>query len=285
MLRRPLLNPSCRPLLVSEKFRGSSASVYSGTTCACTSLASTPASTLNHPSDLLSKRNLHEMKVIDKIKAKAKAKAPFFSFEFFPPKTDEGLRNLFSRVERLAGLSPVFIDVTWDASKPASNDKTLLICKVAQQYFGVDAMMHICLTSMSKAELRSVLTRAKEAGIENVLALRGDPPKGKEWKPVEDGLAYGADLIRFIRKEFGDHFCIACAGYPEGHMDNPDAEADLAHLKAKVDAGADFVMSQLFYDADLFLEFVKRCRNKGIECPILPGIMPIQSYRGFDRMT
>ena len=104
------------------------------------------------------------MKVIDKIKAKAKAKAPFFSFEFFPPKTDEGLRNLFSRVERLAGLSPVFIDVTWDASKPASNDKTLLICKVAQQYFGVDAMMHICLTSMTKAELRSVLTRAKEAG-------------------------------------------------------------------------------------------------------------------------
>jgi len=139
---------------------------------------------------------------------------------------------------------------------------------------------------MPREKIDVALSEAKNAGIQNILALRGDPPRGQEnWTKCETGFSYAADLVSYIRKEYGDYFCIGVAGYPEGHIDNPDKEADLLNLKAKVDAGADYIITQLFYDVDLYLEWVKRARDVGITIPIIPGIMPIQSYGGFKRMT
>ena len=122
--------------------------------------------------------------------------------------------------------------------------------------------------------------------MRNILALRGDPPRGQtNWTKCDNGFSYAVDLVKYIRQEYGDYFCISVAGYPEGHIDNPDKDADLKYLKAKIDAGADYIVTQLFYDVDMFLDWVKKLRAMGITCPILPGIMPIQSYNGFIRMT
>jgi methylenetetrahydrofolate reductase (NADPH) len=116
--------------------------------------------------------------------------------------------------------------------------------------------------------------------------LRGDPPKGQvNWTACENGFNNAIDLVRYIRQQYGDFFCVSVAGYPEGHIDNPNKELDLQYLKEKVDAGADYIVTQLFYDVPLFIDWVNRCRSIGIQVPILPGIMPIQSYGGFKRMT
>lgn len=147
-------------------------------------------------------------------------------------------------------------------------------------------MMHLTCTNMPRESILDALEKAKAAGIRNILALRGDPPKGSDtWEKCDNGFTYAADLVKFIRAQYGDFFGIAVAGYPECHMSSSSKEADIAHLKEKVDAGADFVITQLFFDCDIFLDFVARCRAVGITVPIIPGIMPIQSYDGFCRMT
>mmetsp|Transcript_8578 Transcript_8578/g.8533 ORF Transcript_8578/g.8533 Transcript_8578/m.8533 type:complete len:515 (+) Transcript_8578:232-1776(+) len=147
-------------------------------------------------------------------------------------------------------------------------------------------MMHLTLTNMTIEQIDGAIEEAKEKGIKNILALRGDPPRGQEaWRPPEGGLHYAKDLVRHIKEKYGDYFGIAVAGYPEGHVDATSKEDDLTHLKEKVDAGADLIITQLFYDDDVFIEFYHKCREIGINCPIIPGIMPIQSYQGFHRMT
>lgn len=147
-------------------------------------------------------------------------------------------------------------------------------------------MMHLTLTNMTVQEIDTAIEEAKSKGISNILALRGDPPRGQEdWIPAEGGLRYAADLVRHIKEKYGDFFGITVAGYPEGHIDAIDKDQDLLCLKAKVDAGADFIITQLFYDVEIFIDFHQRCRAIGITCPIIPGIMPIQSYPGFHRMT
>lgn len=224
------------------------------------------------------------MKIIDKIQPLVDSDSPFFSFEFFPPKTDDGVINLFQRLDRMALMAPIFIDVTWGAGGSTA-DRTLEICKSAQNIVSLDTMMHLTCTNMPAERLTSALQQARDGGLKNILALRGDPPRGEEWKQVDGGLAYAVDLVRFVRKEHGDHFGIAVAGYPEGHIDSEDKSVDVGFLKAKIDAGADFVITQLFYDVDLYLEWLARCREMGIKCPIIPGIMPIHSYAGFVRMT
>jgi methylenetetrahydrofolate reductase (NADPH) len=139
---------------------------------------------------------------------------------------------------------------------------------------------------MPKDLIKTTLDQAKAAGIQNILALRGDPPKGTEkWEASEDGFKYAIDLVKFIREEYGDYFGIAVAGYPEKHPEATDYKEDLHYLKAKIDAGADFVITQLFYNPDCFLRFVDDCRKIGMTCPIIPGIMPISSYKGFMNMT
>merc|ERR1719262_998973 len=181
----------------------------------------------------------------------------------------------------------MWIDVTWGAGGSTA-DKTLDICINAQKYHGLNVMMHLTCTNMPKDDLHKALHTAKEHGIRNILALRGDPPAGVnqgEWKQVEGGFAFATDLVKYIRKMYGDYFCIGVAGYPEGHLEATSKEDDMKHLKEKIDAGGDLIVTQLFYDNDEFAAFVAKCRGMGINVPILPGIMPVQSYGGFTRMT
>ncbi|CAJ0890970.1 14300_t:CDS:10 [Entrophospora sp. SA101] len=138
---------------------------------------------------------------------------------------------------------------------------------------------------MPKEKIDIALKQAKECGCQNILALRGDPPHGQErWEAVQGGFTYAIDLVRYIREQYNDYFGIGVAGYCEGHVDNPDKDDDLRQLKKKVDAGADFIVTQLFYDVDVFLEWVEKCRAIGIKCPIIPGLLPIQNYSGFNRI-
>jgi methylenetetrahydrofolate reductase (NADPH) len=156
----------------------------------------------------------------------------------------------------------------------------------AQKFTHLETMMHLTCTNMVIEKIDAALEAAKVAGIKNILALRGDPPVGEQrWTAVEGGFEHAVDLVRYIRAKHGDYFGIAVAGYPEGHSDNPDKEDDMRRLKEKVDAGADVIITQLFYDVDVFLAWVQQCRAIGITCPILPGIMPIMTYAGFRRMT
>jgi len=224
------------------------------------------------------------VKVIEKINKLIEAKETCVSFEYFPPKTADGVQNLYERMQRMVMLDPVWIDVTWGAGGTTS-ELTLEICETAQNLCGMETMMHLTCTNMPRSEIDKALQRAKASGIQNILALRGDPPRGEEWKQIEGGFAYAVDLVKYIREQYGDYFGICVAGYPEAHVDSTSKEEDIKHLKAKVDAGADFIITQLFYDVDLFLKFVKDCRDIGINCPIVPGIMPIHTYGGFKRMT
>lgn len=225
------------------------------------------------------------MKIIDIInKKKEEAKLPLFSFEYFPPKTDKGVENLFERLDRMSLLGPSWVDVTWGAGGSTSQ-LTLEICHTSQNYIGLETMMHMTCTNMPREALKDGLQKAKESGIQNILALRGDPPRGETWKQIEGGFANAIDLVRFIKEEFGNWFGIAVAGYPEGHAESKSYEEDLKFLKAKVDAGADVIITQLFYDVDIFLKFVKDCKAIGINCPIIPGLMPIHGFAGFERMT
>lgn len=231
----------------------------------------------------------HLPKIADKILHRQSEGRPFFSFEYFPPKTEQGVINLYQRVERMTAAEPLFCDVTWGAGGSTS-DLTLDLSGNIQKYLGVDVMMHLTCTNMPSGNVLDGLEGAKARGIRNILALRGDPPAGKEWTKCEDGFEHGTDLVRFIRANYGDYFGICVAGYPEGHpagfLDGKMTfDQEMVHLKEKVDAGADFIITQMFYDVDCFLKFVRRCRDEGITIPILPGILPIQNYTGFKRMT
>ena len=213
----------------------------------------------------------------------------YYSFEFFPPKTEAGLENLLTRIERMTSrLDPLFVDVTW-GSAGSTSARTLAVSSHAQRFCGVDVLMHLTTTGMSRDQIASVLQQAKSCGIHNILALRGDPPKGKRsWErgDVSGGECRRAiDLVKLIRELHGDFFGIAVAGHPEGHPSSNSLDEEMKHLKEKIDAGADFIITQFFYDTDAFLRFVKRCRDCGIDCPIMPGIMPIQSFSSFSRMT
>jgi len=221
----------------------------------------------------------------------------FYSFEFFPPKTEAGVENLQVRIDRMVQrLSPLFIDVTWGACG-STMEKTLNLASYAQKYCGVDVLMHLTCTGMSKRDLKFALERAKACGVENILALRGDPPSNKQQqggvlsniKPggqdEEDCCKYAVDLVRLIRQHYGNEFGIAVAGHPEGHALSTSPEMEMRHLKEKVDAGADFILTQFFYDTSVFIDYVKRCREFGITCPIVPGIMPIPNYSSFCVMT
>lgn len=213
----------------------------------------------------------------------------YYSFEFFPPKTEAGLDNLLARIDRMSSrLDPLFIDVTWGAAG-STWARTLAVASHAQRYCGVDVLMHLTCTGVTREQIANALQQAKSSGVHNILALRGDPPRGKRsWaqNDVSGGECDRAiDLVKLIRKLHGSYFGIAVAGHPEGHPSSSSPEEEMKYLKEKMDAGADFVVTQFFYDTDLFLNYVKQCREYGIACPILPGIMPIQSYNSFVRMT
>eukprot|EP00761_Pharyngomonas_kirbyi_P012704 gb/GECH01012731.1/.p1 GENE.gb/GECH01012731.1/~~gb/GECH01012731.1/.p1 ORF type:complete len:588 (+),score=147.24 gb/GECH01012731.1/:1-1764(+) len=223
------------------------------------------------------------MKVIDEIKQKMEKNETFFSFEYFPPRTKSGLYNLYERFERMAKVGPLFIDVTWRAR---TMDWSMQIAADSQNLCGLNTMLHLTCQNLTANELIDVLKKVKEQGVQNILALRGDPPSGSDvFEPVEGGFRYGSELVAMIRREFGDYFGICVAGYPEGHIESNSYEEDLQNLKKKVDAGADFIITQFLYDVEKFFQFYKDCRAIGIDCPIVPGVLPIQTYRSFTRMT
>eukprot|EP00184_Porphyridium_aerugineum_P005839 CAMPEP_0184706236 /NCGR_PEP_ID=MMETSP0313-20130426/36655_1 /TAXON_ID=2792 /ORGANISM="Porphyridium aerugineum, Strain SAG 1380-2" /LENGTH=654 /DNA_ID=CAMNT_0027167785 /DNA_START=98 /DNA_END=2062 /DNA_ORIENTATION=+ len=228
-------------------------------------------------------------KISDKIKQRIKENKVFFSFEYFPPRTESGVMNLYDRVERMSTYEPLFVDMTWGAGGSTS-DITLELVGNIQKYMGLDIMMHLTCTNMPQGKVQLGLQGAKERGCRNILALRGDPPAGKEWTKCEDGFEHASDLVRYIRQEFGDYFSIGVAGYPEGHPSGSldgkmTYDDEMRYLKEKVDAGADFIITQMFYDVDNFLKFVLDCKTWGINVPVLPGILPIQNYGGFRKMT
>jgi methylenetetrahydrofolate reductase (NADPH) len=208
---------------------------------------------------------------------------PVFSFEFFPPKTEEGERTLFTALERLRELEPAFVSVTSGAGG-STREKTLEIVSRIRDDHGLEAMAHFTCVGMSRAELNSSLNQMREAGIDNVLALRGDPPRGEsEFVRAADGLGYASELVELIA---GEHeFCIVGACYPEIHPEAADAESDMAHLVEKVRRGARVLITNLFYENSTFFRFVARARAAGIDVPIVPGIMPITNVAQIQRIT
>src|SRR3954468_12948206 len=210
---------------------------------------------------------------------------PAFSFEFFPPKTDEGEANLAAALNELARLEPTFVSVTYGAGgTPAQRGKTIDIVSRIKADHGLEAMAHFTCVGATVQELRAMLDRMRDAGIENVLALRGDPPAGEtEWTATEGGLSYSRELIELIRSDYD--FAIGAACFPEVHVHAASPESDLRYTKAKVDAGARFLITQLFFDNQVYWDFVGRARDIGIEVPIIPGIMPIGNVAQIKRFT
>jgi methylenetetrahydrofolate reductase (NADPH) len=211
---------------------------------------------------------------------------PTISFEFFPPKTAEAEEALFARaMPQLRALRPDFVSVTYGAGG-STRDGTLRIASRARHEFGLEAMAHLTCVGASRTLLRDVLDEARGLGLENILALRGDPPAGtSEWRPAEDGLSYAHELVRLVRS-YGC-FSVGVAGFPEGHLNcNGDKHRDWAYLAAKVEAGAEFVLTQLFYDNRDYFEFKDYLENHlGVRVPLVPGVLPILSTAQIKRFT
>ena len=208
---------------------------------------------------------------------------PCFSFEFFPPKTDEGMENLWNALSELRHDEPTYVSVTYGAGG-TTRDRTIDITKRIKSELGIEAMAHFTCVGATVDELRKTLDEMRDAGIENVLALRGDPPQGQdEWTATEGGLSYSTELAQLINENYD--FTIGAACFPEVHIASPSLEQDLDVLKKKVAAGVTFVITQLFFDNDLYFEFVDKARGAGIDVPIIPGIMPIAGYDQIKRIT
>jgi methylenetetrahydrofolate reductase (NADPH) len=210
---------------------------------------------------------------------------PVFSFEFFPPKTPEGVWKLLDALRALQPLNPDFVSVTYGAGGSTEEKRqTIDIVSRIKRDFGLEAMAHFTCVGATVEELRAQLDLMRESGVENVLALRGDPPQGQtEWTATEGGLTYSRELIELIRDDYD--FSIGAACFPETHIHASNPEDDLRYLGEKVGAGAQFLITQLFYDNAYYWDFVRRARDAGIEAPILPGIMPITNVAQIKRIT
>jgi methylenetetrahydrofolate reductase (NADPH) len=201
---------------------------------------------------------------------------PIFSIEFFPPKTPEKVDELFETVEALKPLNPNYVSVTYGAGG-ATRDGTVEIATRIKQDYGLEAMAHLSCVGETREGLTEILDRFEAAGVQNVLALRGDPPRGEaEFQAPEGGLSSAAELAAFISERYD--FTLGGACFPEVHPDAPNLEADLAYLKTKVEAGASFLITQLFFDNRLYFDFVDAARAAGIEVPIIPGVIPIATF-------
>jgi len=248
-------------------------------------------------------------------------KKTWYSFEYFPPRTEDGVKNLKNRMARMKTLNPLFMDFTWGAGGSTS-DLTMQLVEHCKNVTGCTANMHLTCTNMEKEKVDIALSSSKKAGICNLVALRGDPPRGEDkWAATEGGFSCALDLVKYIRKETGDYFSIAVAGYPEGHPDAMEVvEGGLAalteaekrrarvavgedgkevvtvcrdaafakemqYLKEKCDAGSSVIITQMFLDAQVFVDFMKICKEWGIKATVVPGIMCLNAYNGFKRMT
>jgi methylenetetrahydrofolate reductase (NADPH) len=208
---------------------------------------------------------------------------PVISFEFFPPKTEAGHRSLIRVIEELKQLSPGFVSVTMGAGGSTRSKTVDLTIEITRE-IGLETMAHLPCTGFRPPEIGTILDRLEAGGVHHVLALRGDPPRDDpDFVIPEDGFTYANELVEYIAGRGG--FTIGAACCPEVHPEAPDAETDLSNLKRKVDAGAHFLISQMFFDNQLFFDFVERARAVCLEVPIVPGIMPIATVSGIRRMA
>jgi methylenetetrahydrofolate reductase (NADPH) len=211
------------------------------------------------------------------------ARKPSFSFEFFPPKDDAGVENLFATVESLRVYRPAYVSITYGAGG-STRARTIELAKRIKRETGLEVLAHVTCVGSTADDLRATFRELHDGGIENVLALRGDPPRGSTtFERTEGGFAYASDLIALLAREFS--FCIGGAAYPEKHPEAVTFESDLAVARQKQDAGAAFLVTQLFFDNAAYAEFVARARAAGITIPIVPGIMPITNYQQIERFV
>jgi methylenetetrahydrofolate reductase (NADPH) len=218
-----------------------------------------------------------------KISEKLKSSSPVFSFEFFPPKDEAGFQSLFEAIGRLKSANPAFVSVTYGAGGSTRSKTVDLVGKIKND-IAIESMAHLTCVGHKKEEIVSVLESLQALGIENVLGLRGDPPKGEEkFVKTEGGFGYANELVSFIKAKFS--FCVGAACYPEGHIECPDLKIDMDNLKRKVDAGVDFLITQLFFDNKHYFDFIDKTRNAGINIPIIPGIMPVLNLKQSQRFT
>jgi methylenetetrahydrofolate reductase (NADPH) len=218
-----------------------------------------------------------------KIRKLLEKKEPVFSFEFFPPKTDEGEKKLFETIEHLWELAPSFVSVTYGAGG-STRDKTIGWVSRIKTELCIEAMAHLTCVGSSRSEIHSILARLHENGIDNVLALRGDPPQGEEnFQPHSEGFSHANELAEFIKSRYD--FCLGGAAFPEGHPESPSMESDTHFLKNKVKSGTDFLITQLFFDNRYYFDLIRRTSEAGITTPIIPGIMPITNVAQVERFT
>ncbi|HEX7550316.1 MAG TPA: methylenetetrahydrofolate reductase [NAD(P)H] [Candidatus Methylomirabilis sp.] len=209
---------------------------------------------------------------------------PCFSFEFFPPRTREGAEQLYKTMVDLVLLRPSYVSVTYGAGGSTRELTHGLIIRI-HEHTGLTVVSHMTCVASTKADIGEILREYQEHGIDNIMALRGDPPKGEtSFRQPEGGFAHAADLVAFVRGSF-PAMGIGVAGFPEGHTETPNRLIEMDYLKAKADAGADYICTQLFFDNRDFYDFCERCEIAGITVPIIAGIMPVASLKGMHRMA
>ena len=214
------------------------------------------------------------MKIIEKLK-NVKVSV---SFEFFPPKTEDAEKSLFDTISNLQSLNPTFVSVTYGAGG-STRERTRDIVKKIHEETNLTVMAHLTCIGHSKHDILNILDDYRNIGIENILALRGDIPLNFEKSNIpSDGCEYAVELVSLIKSVYKDYFCIAVASYPEGHPESPNLEREIYYFKKKVEAGADFSITQMFFDNNYFYEFLEKCKLAGIKIPIIPGIMPITNF-------
>jgi methylenetetrahydrofolate reductase (NADPH) len=210
-----------------------------------------------------------------------KQHSPVYSCEFFPPKTDEGAEKLRVTRDQLARLKPRFFSVTFGAGGSTRERTFETVCEI-QRSSGIEAAPHLSCVASTRESIREILALYKSEGIRHIVALRGDIPSGM----VQPGeFRYANELVEFIRKETGDHFHIEVAAYPEFHPQAASADADIDNFRQKVDAGANSAITQYFFNADAYFEFIEQCEKRGLSLPIVPGIMPITNYTQLARFS
>lgn len=220
------------------------------------------------------------MKITEIVEAKKKRGKSVLSFEIFPPKKEEALKNIDATLERLCDLHPDFISVTFGAGGSATDNKTLGIAKKIKENYGVEPMVHLTCLHYGREEISEILKQFEDAGIENVLALRGDVNPNI---PMKQDFKYASELVEFIKGQGDFHISGAC--YPETHLEAPDAITDIRNLKRKVDAGVSHLISQLFFDNEFFYDFYEKTRIAGIDVPVEAGIMPVTNRAQIERMV
>ena len=206
------------------------------------------------------------------------------SFEFFPPKDDAGTENLKIVATALQRINPDFVSVTYGAGGTTRN-RTSQVCDFLKNDFNFNVMPHLTCVGHSRHELCDIADKIYNDGFRNIMTLRGDPPKGESsFTQYKDGLRYASDLVSLLKSKHSD-FCLGVGGYPEKHPEAKSIQADIDALKEKVDAGADFITTQLFFENSVYYRFVDRCRAAKINVPIIPGIMPVLSLKQIQRFS